>query len=163
MEFSQEEMAKKLGISRPTYLQIENGERELTITEAATLAEIFGISFYDFLEKKFVKEPRIIVDEEEKSPAADLEIRVTKKDLEKFKQVLLYVLEKVGGKPNVGETVLNKLLYFIDFDYYEKYEENLMGATYIKNHFGPTPVELKVIIDEMKKSQEVMEVKNRVF
>ncbi|QQS18171.1 hypothetical protein IPL68_06065 [Candidatus Saccharibacteria bacterium] len=39
---------------------------------------------------------------------------------EKLREVLLYVLGKVGAKPNVGETVLYKLLYFIDFDYYEK-------------------------------------------
>ena len=34
--------------------------------------------------------------------------------------------------PNIGEAVICKILYFIDFDYYEKYEEQLIGATYIK-------------------------------
>ena len=56
----------------------------------------------------------------------------------KFEQVFLYVLSKVGGKPNVGETVLHKLMYFIDFDYYEKYNEHLTGITYKKNTHGPT-------------------------
>ena len=40
-----------------------------------------------------------------------------------FRQVILYVLDRVGGKPNVlGEAVLHNLFYFIcpDFDYYEK-------------------------------------------
>ena len=64
-----------------------------------------------------------------------MEIRVQEKNIKKFKEVLLYILEKVGAKPNVGESVINKLLYFIDFDYYERFEENLTGATYIKNHF----------------------------
>ena len=41
-----------------------------------------------------------------------------------------------------GETVLNKLLYFIDFDYYEKFEENLMEQP-ISRTIGPTPVGLK--------------------
>ena len=58
---------------------------------------------------------------------------------------------------------MNKLLYFIDFDYYEKFEENLMGATYIKNHHGPTPVELKTIVDNMKKKGEIEEVKSKYF
>jgi len=44
-------------------------------------------------------------------------------EIEKFKEVLLYILGKVGSKPNIGQTVLYKLLYFIDFNYYEKYEE----------------------------------------
>ena len=71
------------------------------------------------------------------------------KNLGKFKEVLLYVLNKVGSKPNIGETVLYKLLYFIDFDFYEKYEERLIGASYIKNHYGPTPAEFKEIIDDI--------------
>ena len=92
-----------------------------------------------------------------------MEIRVTEKNLAKFKQVLLYVLEKVGAKPNIGETVLYKLLYFIDFDYYEKFEENLMGATYIKNHHGPTPLEFKDIVAHMKKNGDLEEVKSKYF
>ena len=50
-------------------------------------------------------------------------------------------------------TVLYKLLYFIDFDYYEKFEDQLVGATYIKNHFGPTPVEFKKIVDSLQESK----------
>jgi len=85
------------------------------------------------------------------------------KKLDKFKQVLLYVLNKVGGKPNVGEAVLHKLLYFVDFDYYEKFEENLMGATYIKNHHGPTSVELGKILEEMQKDEEIEVVSSQYF
>ena len=50
----------------------------------------------------------------------------------KFKQVLLYILNKCGQKPNVGKTVLNKLLYFADFNYYEKYFESITGVEYVK-------------------------------
>ncbi len=63
----------------------------------------------------------------------------------------------------MGETVIHKLLYFIDFNYYEKFEENLMGATYIKNHHGPTSVELKDIIDDMQKNKEIEAVKSQYF
>ena len=99
----------------------------------------------------------------DKKADSGLQIRVTRKNLDKFKQVLLYILEKVGGKPNVGETVLHKLLYFIDFDYYEKFEENLMGATYIKNHHGPTSVELGTILKDMQRSGEIEAVKSKYF
>ncbi len=51
-----------------------------------------------------------------------------KKTCGKFKEVLLYILGKVGSLPNVGETVIYKLLYFIDFDYFEMYEEQLIGS-----------------------------------
>ena len=92
-----------------------------------------------------------------------LQIRVTEKNLKKFKQVLLYILEKVGSKSNVGETVLHKILYFIDFDYYEKYEENLMGATYIKNFHGPTSVEFGSIVKDMQEKGELEAVKSKYF
>jgi uncharacterized phage-associated protein len=72
-------------------------------------------------------------------------------------------LEKVGGKPNVGMTVLYKLLYFIDFNYYEKYEEQLMGLTYIKNHHGPTPKEFIKIVEQMKQSGELEEIRSKYF
>ena len=159
---TQEYLASELGISRPTYIQIERGERELTISEAKKLAALFDMPLESFLA---VKEPKrsVIIEKESAKKSDDLQIRVTEKNLNKFKQVLLYVLGKVGSKPNVGETVLHKLLYFIDFDYYEKFEENLMGATYIKNHHGPTSVELGLIMKEMQEQGELEAVKSQYF
>ena len=49
---TQEFLASALKISRPTYMQIEQGERDLTITEAKKLAEVFDIQFDNFLEGK---------------------------------------------------------------------------------------------------------------
>ena len=159
---TQEYLASKLGVSRPTYMHIERGERELTITEAKTLASVFSMTIEDFLA---AREPQqtVKISKRTARKSADLHIRVTQKNLNKFKQVLLYVLNKVGGKPNVGETVLHKLLYFIDFDYYEKYEENLMGATYIKNHHGPTSVELQSIMKDMQDNGEIEAVNSKYF
>ncbi len=157
-------LASRLNISRPTYMQIEAGQRDLTLPEAQKLAELFEISLDGILAGgKAPAATKIILEKARKPARPDTTIRVTRKNLEKFKQVLLYVLQKVGAKPNVGETVLYKLLYFIDFDYYEKFEENLMGATYIKNHHGPTPLEFKDIVADMKKKGEVEEMKSRYF
>ncbi|MFH2108347.1 MAG: Panacea domain-containing protein [Chrysiogenia bacterium] len=93
----------------------------------------------------------------------EIRISVPQKNLEKFKEVLLYILGRVGSLPNVGETVLYKLLYFIDFDYYEMYEEQLIGASYQKNHHGPTPVEFKKIVEHMIKEEEIEKVKSEYF
>lgn len=162
---TQEFLSSELKISRPTYLQVERGERELTISEAKKLAGIFGISLESFLQEKdspFIVD--IIQDKKKKNnEKQEIRISVPQKNLKKFKEVLLYVLFKVGSKPNVGESVINKLLYFIDFDYYEKYEEQLIGATYIRNRFGPTPCELKKIMEDMKKNGEIEEVKSKYF
>ncbi len=161
---TQEFLALKIGVSRPTYIQIEQGKKDLTISAAQKLADIFGISFENFLAGKEPKH-EVILEKAKADKKADsvLQIRVTQKNLDKFKQVLLYILEKVGSKPNVGETVLHKLLYFIDFDYYEKFEENLMGATYIKNSHGPTSVELGAILKDMQRNGEIEAVKSKYF
>jgi transcriptional regulator with XRE-family HTH domain len=162
---TQEFLASELGVSRPTYVQTEQGERELTISEAEKLAAIFGISLDDFLAGR---DSSISVEIKKKKTKAktkkqEMRISVPQKNLEKFKEVLLYILSKVGGKPNVGETVLYKLLYFIDFDFYEKFEEQLVGATYIKNRYGPTPVEFKTIVDNMIKEGELAKVESKYF
>ena len=54
-------------------------------------------------------------------------------NVQKFKEVLLYILNKIGTKENLDETVICNLFYFIDFDFYEKYEEHLIGLTYKKD------------------------------
>lgn len=166
-ELSQGNVAEELGLSRPTYIQIEIGEREPTLTELKKLAAIFGVSQEDLLSCHEPKAAHEIVLEKEHKPKhvlkPDMRISVPQKRIEIFKEVLLYLLEKVGAKPNVGETVLYKLLYFIDFDFYEKYEEQLIGATYIKNHHGPTPVEFKKIVDKMIEDGEIEPVRSSYF
>lgn len=84
------------------------------------------------------------------------------KNLEKCKEVFLYILKKVGAKPNIGETIIYKLFYFIDFDYYEKYEEQLIGATYMKNSYGPTPAEFKKLVEKML-DKDTIKVKDKYF
>lgn len=161
---SQEDVAAHIGVSRPTYVQIEHSKRELKVSEATKLAGLFGLTLEQLLDAKKPEHNIKITKVSSKKKKADrLQVRVNEKNLEKFKQVLLYVLGKVGSKPNIGETVLHKLLYFIDFDYYEKFEQNLMGAKYIKNQHGPTSVELKTIIDNMQDSGQVEAVNSKYF
>ena len=92
-----------------------------------------------------------------------MRISVPQKNLNKFKEIILHILDKVGSKPNFGQVVLYKLLYFMDFNFYEMYEEQLIGATYIKNRYGPTPKEFMVIIKEMEKDKDLIRVQDEYF
>jgi len=164
-KLTQDFLAFKIGVSRPTYVQIEQGERDLTISEAKKLADIFAIDFNDFIKGRdniLSAEVKDIA-EKIKEKKLDDRISIPQDNLKKFREVLLYILAKVGGKPNVGEAVIYKLLYFIDFDFYEKFEEQLIGATYIKNHHGPTPVKFKKIVDGMIRDGEVEKVESKYF
>jgi transcriptional regulator with XRE-family HTH domain len=156
---SQQQLADQLQILRPAISAIEGGTRNVTSDELVRLAQIFNVSV-DYL-VGLEKKPKVTLPKSKPGPKAqkrrakELRINVPQKNLDKFKEVLLYLLSVVGAKPNVGETVLYKLLYFIDFDFYEKYEEQLVGATYIKNHFGPSPVEFQNIAERMIEDGEI--------
>ena len=159
---SQQRLAELLGVARPAISQIENTERKVSADELDRLAKIFNISVNSLLNKE--REPEVILEAKarEKKLRPSIRINVPQNNLEKFEEVLLYILNKVGSKPNIGETVIYKLLYFIDFDFYEKYEEQLMGAAYIKNHYGPTPVEFEKIVEKMT-GKEIVKVKGSYF
>ncbi len=160
---TQQILSMKLGVGRATLSQIENGERKITASELVKLSKIFDVSTDVLLE--ISKGPEVILREKIKKVklSPQMRINVPQKNLEKFKEVLLYILNKIGSKPNIGETVIYKLLYFIDFNFYEKYEEQLIGATYIKNLYGPTPIEFKKIIDRMIKEKEITKVEDKYF
>ncbi len=165
---SQAFVAEKIGVSRTSYIEIEKGAKELTLSQANTIAGIFGITLSELIAGEKPMDVKVSINDKPEKKAKkidrqEIRIDVPQKNLKKFKEVLLYVLEKVGSKSNVGMTVLYKLLYFIDFDYYEKFEEQLVGATYIKNHFGPTPVEFKKIVESMESKGELETVKSKYF
>ena len=41
--YTQEKVAKSLGVSRPTYINIESGKKELTLSQAEILSTIFRV------------------------------------------------------------------------------------------------------------------------
>ena len=159
---TQERVAKLLGVSRPTISQIESGEGKISAEELLKIANLFNLSVQSLLDLE--KEPEIVLkkDMSVRAVKPSIRINVPQKNLEKFKEVLVYILDKVGSKENIGETVIYKLLYFIDFDYYERYEEQLIGATYIKNTHGPTPLEFRKIVEKIM-DKEIMKVKSKYF
>jgi transcriptional regulator with XRE-family HTH domain len=162
---SQDYIAKLLGLSRPSYSLVEKGEKELTISQAQKLCDFFEISFTAFVNGEIAPLTSITIDDRSDEVAEEQIIRISvpQEKVDVFKEVLLYVLNKVGGQHNVGQTVIYKLLYFIDFDYYEKYEKQLIGAKYIHNHYGPTPVAFTQIVQDMKASEEIEEITSQYF
>ena len=110
---TQEYIANALNLSRPTYIQFERGKYDLTISEAKKLSALFNISLDDLLNER---EPNIHVTVKKDKRATnkldqnDIRISVPQQKVDKLKQILFYILKKVGGKPNVGMTVIYKLL-----------------------------------------------------
>ncbi len=151
---SQTEVAESLGISRPTYIKLERGIAEPTEHQKAILASLFDVS-RETVTKKSLETVGV-------SNAVYVK-EVPKENVQKFEQVLLYIVSKVGSRPNIGQTALYKLLYFIDFDYYEKYQEYLIGAVYIKNTHGPSPVSFAKIARNLETSGKLVLVQSKYF
>jgi len=156
---SQEDLSKSVKISRPSLTQIENGNRNVDIMEFQRLSIVLGFSLDEFMSKDFTVVQDVVSITEKKSKKIEERISVPTLQVNKFKNVLLYILERCAGKPNVGETVLYKLLYFSDFNYYELYEEHLTGAKYRKLPYGPVPQKMDAIINQMIDKGQLQRVK----
>lgn len=154
IHLTQEELAKKLGIPRPSVSQIEAGQREITSSELEKLSQIFEISIDELLNPEGFKKEMRKLKRKNGLPSFNKEM---------FKQTLLYILTRCGARPNVGKTVLYKLLYFCDFNYYELYEKPLTGAAYRKITYGPAPCEFDEIVEEMKKEKQLQEVYSEYY
>ncbi len=156
---SQEDLAKGVRISRPSLTQIENGNRNVDIMELQSLSIVLGFSLDEFMSEEFTAVQDVVSIAEKKSKKIKERISAPTLQVNKFKNVLLYILERCAGKPNVGETVLYKLLYFSDFNYYELYEEHLTGAKYRKLPYGPVPQKMDAIINQMIDKGQLQRVK----
>jgi len=130
--FHQSYLASRLDISRPSYIAIEQGKRELTMGEFEKLASVLNVSFEEV--------------EAGESP-----------NYEKYKQMILAFL-RLGGK--ITKTKLAKLLYFADFSWFYYHLQSMSGMQYRKIKYGPVADSYFRIIDEMFDKGEI-QIENR--
>lgn len=124
---SQSFMAEKIGISRPSYVAIEKGARDLTLGEFEKLSGILNVSLEEL--------------ENQEMP-----------NYEKYKQMILAFLRKGGVIP---KTKLAKLLYFADFAWFYYHLQSMSGMQYRKIQYGPVSDTYFRIIDEMFDKGEI--------
>jgi uncharacterized phage-associated protein len=75
-------------------------------------------------------------------------------DDKKFKELILYVSEKLFADPKFGAVKLNKVLYFSDFLAFAKLGKPITGATYQKLEQGPAPKQLLPARRELEASDD---------
>ena len=68
-------------------------------------------------------------------------------DKDKYKAVLLYMANVLGQIE--GKKKAYKLLYFLDFDYYEAYEKSFTGEIYKALDMGPAPIYFVGVMEEL--------------
>lgn len=130
-DISQAEMAEKLGISRASYIAVEQGKRELSLNEAQKIADMFGI------------------------PLENLKQGMAQ-NYEKYKQMILaYLRCAADSDGKITKTKLAKLLYLADFAWFYGKLESMSGMQYRKNHYGPVPDMYFRALDELEETGHI--------
>jgi len=165
---SQQEVAEKLGLARATYASLEVDRRDPHLAELRALAQFYEVPLVRLVTpeenvESVVNEPSTEYKVQQKSEASP-QNHGSQFNPEKLRQVLLYVAEKVGAKPNVGESAICKLLYFIDTGYQEKFGHSVTGLTYVHSDYGPTPTRsFTDVVGQMEASNELEIVSTKHF
>lgn len=123
----QSDLASKLGISRPSYIAIEQGKRELTMGEFEKLSSVLNVSFEEV--------------ESGESP-----------DYEKYKQMILAFLR---FDKKIPKTKLAKLVYLADAGWFYYHLRSMSGMQYRKIQYGPVADSYFRVIDELYDSGQV--------
>jgi len=76
---------------------------------------------------------------------------------DKFTRMVHYFIWRGRSIPTIGKTVLYKLCYFSDFDFYEMNERSITGSRYRKLERGPAPFSFDAAIRDLKKAGSVEE------
>ena len=72
----------------------------------------------------------------------------------KYENAVLYLCQKLNGEVR-GKKKLAKLLYFADFDFYEKNQKSITGDVYRALPMGPFPTALDTMTEAMTKSKTI--------
>jgi uncharacterized phage-associated protein len=75
-------------------------------------------------------------------------------DKNKYKNILLYLVKRLGGTLE-GKKKLYKLLYYVDFDFFEKHEKKIVGDVYKKLEMGPVPISCDNIASELAQEKKL--------
>ena len=129
-KLSQKELAERIGISRPTLIAIEKGERDVTLSELKKISEIFDLPI------------EIILDEELGLSKKMEAIDSSQKSLSKFNNLILQCIKYgAGSDGRITKTKLAKLVYLCEFAHYYKHLLPISGFEYRKLPQGPIAIE----------------------
>lgn len=79
----------------------------------------------------------------------------------KYREVILFFLEHVP-RETIGKLKLMKLLYFADFDHFERHEKPLLGETYLRWDNGPMPRSAEKVLKNMQEQKIITIGKERL-
>ena len=138
-EYSQDYVSKEIGISRASYISVEQDKRQLSLNEADALCKLYRISISDLVANN-------------------------RKMHNKYEQMLFEFLRVLGGDGKIPKTKLAKLLYLADFAWFYNYHASMSGLEYRKIAHGPVPDYFFRLLEELDGDGKIkIEPKNGVL
>ena len=130
--FSQSFVAEKLGLSRQSYMGVERGDRDITLSEAESLRDLYGISIEELASALIPQ-------------------------YQKYKEMILAFLQTLSSQRDgkVPKTKLAKMLYLADFAWFYKNLESMSGMQYLKRTYGPVPDPYFRAIEELEEEGKI--------
>ncbi len=125
-DLSQAEVAQATHMSRASYVALEKGTKELSLSEALTLTKLFGITIDEL-------------------------VQTAAPNLEKYRELILaFLREAKASKIALKKTKLANLLYLTDFAWYYHTDTSLSDLSYRKIAFGPVADSYFRLLEEME-------------
>lgn len=137
-KLTQADIARRLNVSRLTYIHLESGEKKPTLNQIVAISSALGVSTKELL-------------------FPDEEVPQYKGNMAKYRQMCQFCIT-YGGSVDDGKitkTKLAKLLYLIDFSWFAKTGESMSGMSYRALPRGPVAEEFFQVTDDMFESGQV--------
>jgi len=148
--YTQDQVATAIGVSRPTYVLIEKGQKDITLTQVEVLAAMLRVS----------------LDELRGAPDGVSAITDSQSSVEKYKQMIMSALRHGADTKDqkITKTKLAKLVYLADFTWYYNHLTPMSGMSYRRLPRGPVADVYFRAIDEMvEEGQLNLEESGRAF
>jgi len=84
-------------------------------------------------------------------------------DREKMAELIVYIASQCKDADTFGSTVLNKILYEADFRHYAKYGRSITHDIYQHLDFGPAPLQLVPVRNELLENGDIDMVEGDYF
>lgn len=139
--YTQEQVASAIGLSRQTYALVEAGKRDITLSQAESLAAMLRAS----------------IDELRGAPDGVATFSDSQDSVEKYKQIILNALQSGADDSDgrITKTKLAKLVYLADFTWYYNNLVPMSGMSYRKLPRGPVPDVYFRALDELEEDSVI--------
>lgn len=78
-------------------------------------------------------------------------------DQYKFKQIVLYIINKINKK-QLGNVKLNKILWFADLAKCDNTGYSITGEKYIRQNYGPVATHLPQALEELEREDKAITI-----